>query len=228
MLLAPVLSRVTGRLFRASVHPKKSPSPPSFCHSSSPWRSRQGDDALPPPTSLDPKHLENSTVLGEVTIEGQTSFATSSFPAHEAERLEEARRNQKNSAKDGSPLPNPRDDSKSSVLLFPGQGAQFVGMGEDLLDVPNVKDMYDRASQILGYDLLHLCLNGPPMELDRTIHCQAAMVVTSLAAVEKLYHEEPHLVENCIKTAGFSVGEITALIFSGAMTFDDGECSLLS
>ena len=48
-----------------------------------------------------------------------------------------------------------------SVLLFPGQGSQFVGMAAELVDVPNVRDMFDRASQILDYDLLRLCLEGP-------------------------------------------------------------------
>ncbi len=49
------------------------------------------------------------------------------------------------------------------------------------------------------------------------------MVVTSLAAVERLYRERPESVERCVAAAGFSVGEITALIFAGAISFDDGE-----
>jgi [acyl-carrier-protein] S-malonyltransferase len=56
----------------------------------------------------------------------------------------------------------------------------------------------------------------------QTRFCQPAVVVTSLAAVEKLYQAEPKKVENCLALAGFSVGEITALIFSGAISFDDG------
>jgi len=55
-------------------------------------------------------------------------------------------------------VPRAADDSDSSVLLFPGQGAQFVGMGAGLLDVPLVREMYDRASQILDYDLLKVIL----------------------------------------------------------------------
>ena len=81
---------------------------------------------------------------------------------------------------------NPAD---KSVLLFPGQGAQFVGMGKQLLDYPVVKDMYEVASEILGYDLLALCIEGPRESLDRTVHCQPAVLVTSLAAVEKLKNE---------------------------------------
>ena len=79
--------------------------------------------------------------------------------------------------------------AEKSVLLFPGQGAQFVGMGKQLLDYPMVKDMYDVASEILGYDLLALCIEGPREALDRTVHCQPAVLVTSLAAVEKLKNE---------------------------------------
>ena len=55
-----------------------------------------------------------------------------------------------------------------------------------------------------------------------TRFCQPAVVVTSLAAVEWLYNENPSAAEDCVALAGFSVGEITALIFSGAITFDDG------
>ena len=55
-----------------------------------------------------------------------------------------------------------------------------------------------------------------------TRFCQPAVVVTSLAAVEWLYNENPKAAEDCVALAGFSVGELTALIFSGAITFDDG------
>ena len=114
------------------------------------------------------------------------------------------------------------DLSDKSVLLFPGQGAQFVGMGGKLLEVPSVKEMYDQASQILNYDLLKLCLEGPRSVLEETQHCQAATVVTSLAAVELLYQQQPDLIRNCLAVAGFSVGEITAAIFSGALSFGEG------
>ena len=79
------------------------------------------------------------------------------------------------------------DLSHRSVLLFPGQGSQFVGMGRKLLEVPTVRELYAEASQILGYDLLALSLEGPQNLLNRTQYCQAATVVASLAAVELLY-----------------------------------------
>ncbi|GAB6030413.1 hypothetical protein CHUAL_007290 [Chamberlinius hualienensis] len=118
-----------------------------------------------------------------------------------------------------SPRVNP---SETTVMLFPGQGSQFVGMGNRLLKYPNVERMYSIASEILGYDLLDICLNGPKDKLDKTVNCQPAVVVTSLAAVEKLKDESPHVIDSCVAAAGFSVGEITALIFAGMLTFEDG------
>ncbi|XP_071761782.1 malonyl-CoA-acyl carrier protein transacylase, mitochondrial [Centroberyx gerrardi] len=112
-----------------------------------------------------------------------------------------------------------RDPVDSSVLLFPGQGSQFVGMGRGLLKYRNVKEMFSVAQKILGYDLLSLCLDGPEAELVKTVHCQPAVFVTSLAAVERLNHENPKAIETCVAAAGFSVGEFAALVFSGAMDF---------
>lgn len=86
------------------------------------------------------------------------------------------------------PKVNPQD---TSLLLFPGQGSQFVGMGKNLLEYPNVEKMYHFAGKILGYDLLDICLNGPKSTLDKTVYCQPAVLVTSLAAVEKLKSQSP-------------------------------------
>ena len=74
-------------------------------------------------------------------------------------------------------------------MLFPGQGSQFVGMAKQLLPFPGVQEMFTKASDILGYDLLSLCLVGPKETLDKTIHCQPAVFVTSLAALERLKEE---------------------------------------
>lgn len=73
-----------------------------------------------------------------------------------------------------------------------------------------------------GYDLLDLCLNGPLEQLDRTEFCQAAVVVTSLAAAERLRHQNEEALSACIGAVGLSVGEISALIFAGAISFEDG------
>lgn len=84
-----------------------------------------------------------------------------------------------------------RAPDTASVFLFPGQGSQFVGMGRGLLKYGNVKEMFSVAEKVLGYDLLSLCLNGPEKDLMKTVHCQPAVFVCSLAAVERLNHENP-------------------------------------
>lgn len=89
-----------------------------------------------------------------------------------------------------------KDPSLRSVLIFPGQGSQFVGMARGLLKYPNVSEMFSAAQKILGYDLLSLCLEGPEDDLQKTVHCQPAVFVTSLAAMEKLQHENPKVSFN--------------------------------
>uniref|UniRef100_A0A8C8ZJV7 Malonyl-CoA-acyl carrier protein transacylase n=1 Tax=Prolemur simus TaxID=1328070 RepID=A0A8C8ZJV7_PROSS len=115
-----------------------------------------------------------------------------------------------------------RTPGQCSVLLFPGQGSQLVGMGRGLLAYPRVRELYAAARRVLGYDLLELSLHGPQEALDRTAHCQPAVFVASLAAVEKLHHQQPAVIENCVAAAGFSVGEFAALVFAGAMEFSEG------
>ena len=110
----------------------------------------------------------------------------------------------------------------TTVILFPGQGSQFVGMGYNVIDSPNVKQMFTIAKKILGYDLLDLCLNGPIETLNKTQYSQPSIFVTSLAAVERLRETRKGEVESCVATAGFSVGELAALVFAGALTFEDG------
>ncbi|RWS29006.1 malonyl-CoA-acyl carrier protein transacylase-like protein [Leptotrombidium deliense] len=113
------------------------------------------------------------------------------------------------------------DPSETSVILFPGQGTQFVGMGSKLLEYPNVEQMFTHAKHVLGYDLLDICLNGPVETLNQTKYSQTAIFVCSLAAVEKLRTSESEFVKNCIATAGFSVGEFAALVFGGVLSFED-------
>ncbi|RNA18312.1 malonyl- -acyl carrier mitochondrial [Brachionus plicatilis] len=108
-----------------------------------------------------------------------------------------------------------------SIIIFPGQGSQFIGMGKKLLDVPKVSRMFEIASNVFKFDLLSLCLNGPKNDLDKTRICQPAIFVTSLAAVEYLKHTQPDIVKECYATAGFSIGEYASLVLSGAVTYED-------
>ena len=110
----------------------------------------------------------------------------------------------------------------ASIIVFPGQGSQFVGMGKKLLNVPKVTRMFELANEAFKTDLLSLCLNGPKTELDRTVNCQPAVFVTSLAAVEYLKFKNPKAIENCYATAGFSIGEYASLVLAGALTYEDG------
>lgn len=77
-------------------------------------------------------------------------------------------------------------------------------------------------SLLFSYDLLRLCLDGPQKKLDQTRYAQPAIAVTSLASLEKLQEERPQAIESCVGAAGFSLGEISALIFAGSIPFDQG------
>jgi [acyl-carrier-protein] S-malonyltransferase len=108
--------------------------------------------------------------------------------------------------------------------MFPGQGAQFVGMcGEVCKDVPAAKKLFDEASEILGYDLLARCTEGPKELLDSTEVSQPAIFVASMAAVEKLRHEQGDEAADAATCAmGLSLGEYSALCYAGALSFSDG------
>ncbi len=107
-----------------------------------------------------------------------------------------------------------------AVLLFPGQGAQKVGMGKDLYDsYPAAKAMMDAADAALGYSLTDVMFNGPDAELTRTCNCQPALYLHGLALWEILRSEveiEP------VAAAGLSLGEFTAHAAAGTFSMEDG------
>lgn len=109
------------------------------------------------------------------------------------------------------------------AFLFPGQGAQTVGMARDLCaSLPAARSLFERAATVLGYDLLAVCADGPKDRLDSTAVSQPAIYVASLAALEQLRTTEPDAAAQCVASAGLSLGEYTALTFAGAMSFEDG------
>ena len=109
------------------------------------------------------------------------------------------------------------------AVIFPGQGAQMVGMGRILTEkYPEIKRLYASANDILGYDITKLCFEGPAEELDSTVVSQPAIFLTSIAALEVLKIESPEVLLSVEATAGLSLGEYTALTFAGAICFEDG------
>lgn len=109
------------------------------------------------------------------------------------------------------------------AFLFPGQGAQTVGMAKSLCEtLPAARQLFDDARKILGYDLADVCFNGPVEKLNSTVISQPAIFVASLAALEQLKQQEPGAANQCAAAAGLSLGEYTAHVFAGTLDFADG------
>jgi [acyl-carrier-protein] S-malonyltransferase len=107
--------------------------------------------------------------------------------------------------------------------MFPGQGAQHVGMaGELCRSLPAAKALFDEAADVLGYDLLSVCVTGPAERLNATDVSQPAIFVAGLAALEQLKATQPEALTEVAATAGLSLGEYTSLVFAGALSFRDG------
>lgn len=109
----------------------------------------------------------------------------------------------------------------SQMLLFPGQGAQAVGMGRELAEgLEECRALFSRASDILGFDLLKLCVEGPIEELTKSCNTQPAIFVVSAAARAALAHFAGGAL-SAAGAAGLSSGEWAALHEAGVVTFED-------
>jgi [acyl-carrier-protein] S-malonyltransferase len=113
--------------------------------------------------------------------------------------------------------------SSKTYILCPGQGAQVVGMGKDFYESsPASREIFDRASQVVGFDLKEICFNGPEDRLNQTDVSQPAIYVTSVACYAMAQAAGKINPEEVTVYAGLSLGEYTALHLAGVFSFEEG------
>lgn len=109
----------------------------------------------------------------------------------------------------------------TTAFVFPGQGSQFVGMGQALAQAsPAARQTFAEADAALGYGLSQLCWAGPEAELNDTLNAQPALFTHSVAALRALHEKLGEITPAFV--AGHSLGELSALVAAGAMEFEDG------
>ena len=107
------------------------------------------------------------------------------------------------------------------TLIFPGQGSQYVGMGNNLLSDVDCKSIFERADSVLGYSISDLCFNGPEDDLKLTKNTQPAIVTHSIALYTKLQKVLDKQGVKIDRVLGHSVGEFSALVAAGSLRFED-------
>ena len=134
------------------------------------------------------------------------------------------------------------DPSERSIVLFGGEGSEYVGMVEDSLDLPGVQEMYEKANQIVDFDVLDVTLNGPEERLQNIQYNHVALFMANMTgkrikilhavikvifmlfsfpAIEKLKIRVPDILETTRVTAGYGVGEINALVFAEMISLEE-------
>lgn len=113
-------------------------------------------------------------------------------------------------------------DKGKIAYIFPGQGAQYVGMAKELcINFKSADNVFEKANKVLGFDLKSLCFEGPIKELTKSAVCQPAILTHSIASWEVLKNDFSQLNINPCACAGLSLGEYSALVACGAINFED-------